>query len=66
LVIRRSSLRGCRVKGHHDHRVAMALAVAGLAAEGETIIETAESVSVTFPNFPDLMASIGADISLRE
>jgi 3-phosphoshikimate 1-carboxyvinyltransferase len=63
LVIKRSGLKGCRVNGHHDHRVAMALAVAGLAAEGETIIETAESVSVTFPDFPDLMTSIGADIT---
>ncbi|OHD64648.1 MAG: 3-phosphoshikimate 1-carboxyvinyltransferase [Spirochaetes bacterium RBG_13_51_14] len=66
LVIRRSSLRGCRVSGHHDHRVAMALAVAGLAADGETRIETAESVSVTFPDFPDLMKSIGADIKRME
>jgi 3-phosphoshikimate 1-carboxyvinyltransferase len=66
LVIRRSGLRGCRVNGHHDHRVAMALAVAGLAADGETIIETAESVSVTFPNFSDLMLSAGADITQRE
>jgi 3-phosphoshikimate 1-carboxyvinyltransferase len=44
----------------------MALAVAGLAADGETIIETAESVSVTFPNFSDLMLSVGADIAKRE
>ncbi len=66
LVIRRSPLHGSRVKGHHDHRVAMALAVAGLAADGETIVETAESVSVTFPNFPDLMTSINADITTRE
>ncbi|MBN2159255.1 MAG: 3-phosphoshikimate 1-carboxyvinyltransferase [Spirochaetes bacterium] len=66
LVIKKSGLKGCRVNGHHDHRVAMALAVAGLAAEGETRIETAESVSVTFPNFPDLMKSIGADITLME
>jgi 3-phosphoshikimate 1-carboxyvinyltransferase len=66
LVIRRSDLRGCRVNGHRDHRVAMALAVAGLAADGETIIETAESVSVTFPNFSDLMLSVGADITRME
>jgi 3-phosphoshikimate 1-carboxyvinyltransferase len=66
LVIRRSGLRGRTVNGHNDHRVAMALAVAGLAAEGETTIETAESVSVTFPNFPDLMKSVGADITRRE
>ncbi len=66
LVIRRSELRGCRVNGHHDHRIAMALAVAGLATNGETIVETAESASVTFPNFPDLMTSIGADIKRKE
>jgi len=66
MVIRKSGLRGCRVNGHHDHRIAMALAVAGLAADGETIVETAESVSVTFPNFSDLMVSVGADITKRE
>ena len=66
LVIRKSGLRGRRVNGNSDHRVAMALAVAGLAADGETIIETAESVSVTFPNFSDLILSVGADIKQRE
>ncbi|MCU0821092.1 MAG: 3-phosphoshikimate 1-carboxyvinyltransferase [Spirochaetes bacterium] len=62
LVIRRSALNGAHVNGNDDHRAVMALAVAGLMAEGETVIDTAESVSVTFPNFLDLMKSIGADI----
>jgi len=44
----------------------MALAVAGLAAGGETVIETAEAVSVTFPDFRTLMLSIGADITETE
>ncbi|OHD68678.1 MAG: 3-phosphoshikimate 1-carboxyvinyltransferase [Spirochaetes bacterium RBG_16_49_21] len=66
LVIRRSSLAGCRVSGRHDHRVAMALAVAGLAASGETIVETAESVSVTFPDFPVLLESANANITCTE
>ncbi len=66
LLIRRSDLRGARVNGRHDHRVVMALAVAGLAARGETVIETAESASVTFPGFRDLMASIGAEIRTGE
>ncbi len=65
LVIRRSALRGAEVDGHDDHRIVMALAVAGLMAEGETIIDTAESVSVTFPNFLELMRSIGADIEMN-
>jgi 3-phosphoshikimate 1-carboxyvinyltransferase len=48
-------LAGCRVNGHGDHRVVMALAVAGLGARGETQIETAEAASVTFPGFFDAL-----------
>lgn len=60
LVIRGGKLKGGRVGGHDDHRVVMALAVAGLAADGETVIDTAESAAVTFPNFVELMTSLGA------
>lgn len=66
LIIRESDLKGAIVNGHDDHRVVMSLAVAGLMAEGETVIETAESVSVTFPGFQGLMRSIGADIKIVE
>lgn len=66
LVIRGRPLRGARVSGHHDHRVVMALAVAGLAAEGETVVDTAEAMRVTFPDFTDLMRRCGADMELRE
>jgi len=65
LVLRRSRLRGAELDGHGDHRVVMALAVAGLAAEGPTTIHTAEAVSVTFPDFVDLMRRVGADMSMR-
>ena len=46
-------LKGARVSSFGDHRVAMALAVAGLLAEGETEIEGAESVAVSYPRFWD-------------
>ncbi len=46
-------LRGARVESHGDHRLAMAFAVAGLLAEGETAIEGAESVAVSYPGFWD-------------
>lgn len=45
------SLRGGVVDSGGDHRLAMAFAIAGLIAEGETEILGAESVSVSFPNF---------------
>lgn len=66
LVLRRSELKGTRVNGHGDHRVVMALAVAGLAAEGVTEIETAEAMGVTFPNFVELMTGLGARMEVKE
>lgn len=46
-----SRLRGATLQSHHDHRLAMAWAVASLVAEGETHIEGAEAVSVSYPAF---------------
>lgn len=62
LVIRGRHLRGAVVSGRQDHRIVMALAIAGLAAEGETIIHSAEALDVTFPNFVELMQSVGARV----
>ena len=42
LVIEESDLTGTKVSGHGDHRVVMALAVAGMASGGETIIDSAD------------------------
>ena len=64
LVIRNSRLKGCAVSGHDDHRVVMALAVAGLNTDGGTAIDTAEAMNVTFPEFPDLIRSCGGNIEI--
>jgi 3-phosphoshikimate 1-carboxyvinyltransferase len=48
-------LRGAPVRSFGDHRIAMALAVAALAAEGETEIEDAGCASVSFPEFYTLL-----------
>jgi len=57
-----SSLVGAPVDGRGDHRVIMALAVAGLVAEGATTIAGAEHVDVSFPGFFDVLYDIGADV----
>ena len=44
-------LRGAKIDPKGDHRIAMALAVAGLGAEGDTTIRDAECVGVSFPEF---------------
>ncbi|MBP9946114.1 MAG: 3-phosphoshikimate 1-carboxyvinyltransferase [Vicinamibacteria bacterium] len=47
----RQPLRGATVQSHGDHRIAMALAVAALGAEGDTEIAGAEVVSISLPGF---------------
>jgi 3-phosphoshikimate 1-carboxyvinyltransferase len=47
----RAALRGAEVDTHFDHRLAMAAAVAGLAAEGETTVREAECIATSFPGF---------------
>ena len=46
-------LEGARIDSRGDHRIAMALAVAGLIAEGKTEIEGAECVEISYPDFFD-------------
>jgi 3-phosphoshikimate 1-carboxyvinyltransferase len=55
-------LRGAHVQSHGDHRLAMALVVAGLIAEGETVVDGAEVIDDSFPGFVDLMRGLGAEI----
>lgn len=64
LLIRQSKLHGANVHGHHDHRVVMALALAGMVAEGETVIDTAEAAQVTYPGFVEDFGAIGANIEI--
>ncbi len=62
LLIRQSRLRGAAVAGHGDHRVVMALALAGLNCPGETRVDTAECAAVTFPGYLGLMRGLGGEI----
>jgi 3-phosphoshikimate 1-carboxyvinyltransferase len=52
-------LEGARVDSAGDHRVAMALAVAGLIADGKTEIDGAECVDISYPGFFDDLESLG-------
>ncbi|MCC7353181.1 MAG: 3-phosphoshikimate 1-carboxyvinyltransferase [Anaerolineae bacterium] len=51
-------LRGAVVESHNDHRLAMALAVAGLLAEGETVIRGTECIADSFPGFEAVLESL--------
>jgi len=51
LIIRKSKLKWAEIDPHNDHRIAMACAIAGLNAEGETIIKNKECVNKSYPEF---------------
>ena len=53
--VERSVLKGATIDSFGDHRIAMAFAVAGLFADGETIIEGAECAAVSFPGFFEVL-----------
>jgi 3-phosphoshikimate 1-carboxyvinyltransferase len=53
-------LHGSLVRSHGDHRIAMALSVAALAAQGPTEVADAECVAVSFPDFYEVLGR-GAD-----
>ena len=63
-------LKAARVTSHGDHRIAMAFAVAGLFAEGETVIENTECVETSYPGFEEHLRrfqsrSISGDVSTQ-
>ncbi|MDJ1430657.1 3-phosphoshikimate 1-carboxyvinyltransferase [Halostagnicola sp. A-GB9-2] len=61
-----STIRGATVDGRADHRIVMSLALAGLVADGETTIQGAEHVDVSFPGFFDTLSELGASVDRSE
>ena len=54
-------LRGAHIDAERDHRIAMSFAVAGLLADGETVISGAESIATSFPGFEQALRSLSLD-----
>ena len=65
LIVRKSDLNSANLDGHKDHRVVIALSIAALGAEGTTVINNAETISVSFPNFVEIMQKLHANIQLE-
>lgn len=66
LIIQGGRPKSTELHGWADHRIVMALSLAGLNLDGRTSIDTAEAISVTFPNYVELMKSIGADMNVAD
>ncbi len=57
-------VKGADVHSHHDHRIAMACAVAAFKANSETVIEEAQAIKKSYPDFYNDLKSLGANVSL--
>ncbi len=54
----RRPLRGARLRSFGDHRIAMAFAIAGLFAQGETVIEDTDCIRTSYPDYEKTLARI--------
>jgi 3-phosphoshikimate 1-carboxyvinyltransferase len=64
LEITGGELAGGEVDSFHDHRIAMAFAIAGASATGPIVIDKCETVATSFPNFVELAALLGLQIDV--
>ena len=62
LIVKSSKLHGAEVQGFDDHRTIMALTLAGLLAEGETAIDTAEGLNKTYPLFGEHLQTLNGNL----
>lgn len=56
-------VQGATTHSHHDHRIAMACAVAGLKATGNVVIEEAEAINKSYPDFYEHIKTLGAKVA---
>lgn len=62
LEIFEAKIRGASVDSHGDHRLAMSLAIAGLAAKGSSIVQNVDCISKTYPSFISDFRNLGATL----
>ncbi len=61
-----TGVKGAVTHSRHDHRIAMACAVAGLKADGEVVIEDAEAINKSYPDFYAHLEKLGAGVSIDQ
>jgi len=57
-------LNGAKVHSRHDHRIAMACATAGLRTNGNVIIDEAEAINKSYPDFYKHIEKLGASVTI--
>jgi 3-phosphoshikimate 1-carboxyvinyltransferase len=64
LIIEGGNVKPAELHGWADHRIVMALSLAGFSMDDECNVDTAEAMNVTFPDYVELMRKIGANIEM--
>jgi 3-phosphoshikimate 1-carboxyvinyltransferase len=59
-----ANIKGAVVHSNHDHRIAMACAIAALKANGETTILAAEAINKSYPDFYDHLKRLNASVRI--
>lgn len=65
MLVRGGSPTGATVHSRHDHRIAMACAVGALKASGPVIIEEAEAINKSYPDFYEHLQALGGNVNLQ-
>jgi 3-phosphoshikimate 1-carboxyvinyltransferase len=60
-----TGVKSAQVHSCHDHRIAMACAVAGLKAEGQVSIDEADAINKSYPNFYEHLMQLGAKVHIQ-
>ncbi|MEC5146682.1 3-phosphoshikimate 1-carboxyvinyltransferase [Chitinophaga sp. 212800010-3] len=60
-----TGIKGAQVHSHNDHRIAMACAVAALTADGPVVIDNAEAINKSYPEFYDHLELLGAHVAVN-
>lgn len=65
LVTGNEIVKGAQCTSHGDHRIAMAVAVAALRADGDVVIDRADAINKSYPQFYKDLALLGANIEIN-
>ena len=65
MVVTGSRMTGGEIESYNDHRIAMSFAIAGALAKGPIIINGADHVATSFPNFVELATQVGLTIASK-
>lgn len=65
MLVKGGAVKGAAVHSRHDHRIAMACAVAALGADGEVAIDEAEAVKKSYPEFWAHLQTLKANVALQ-